>query len=618
MNQHAGDVVAQRATAQETLVFESALHRNGLTPTGTQSERVLFWRRLLVAGLNIGTFAIVTAIFSSILATGGWTLIDMGLLVAFMLSTPWTILGLWNALIGLGLILFSRDVMRAVYPYAEGFNENDPVTDRVAICMTLRNEDPERAYARLRLLKASLDGTPYAGQFTYFVLSDTNQADVALAEEAGFARWSAEQADAARLHYRRRDSNPGFKAGNIRDFMDRWGNDHDLMIGLDADSLMSGNAVLKLVRIAQANPRLGILQSLVVGMPSQSAFARVFQFGMRHGMRSYTLGGSWWAGDCGPYWGHNAVVRIAPFKAHCHLPVLPGKPPLGGYVLSHDQVEATLMRRAGYEVRVLPEEMESWEENPPHLLEFTRRDLRWCQGNMQYFSLVGMRGLKPLSRFQLAWAILMYLGAFAWVAFVALGVLKVFDVEPRSGEPYPVALGIGLFATMFTMSLMPKIVGIIDVLLDRKARASYGGAGAVLWGALVEFVFGLLLGPVVAFRVAIFMLGLLLGKTVTWDGQNRDVEGISWATAARGMWPQFVFGLFIWVCLGAYVPAALWWAAPMLAGLLLAVPFAVLTADPAVGRAFARAKICAIPEEFETPPEVAALLGRGATPSPLS
>jgi hypothetical protein len=241
---------------------------------------------------------------------------------------------------------------------------------------------------------------------------------------------------------RRRSDGVGYKAGNIRDFLDRWGDDYDLMLGLDADSFLGASSILHMVRIVQANPMLGILQSLVVGMPSRSAFARIFQFGMRHGMRSYTMGAAWWAGDCGPYWGHNAVIRVAPFRAHCRLPVLSGNGPLSGHILSHDQIEAVLMRRAGYEVRVLPEEMESFEENPPHLTEFTRRDLRWCQGNMQYWRLLAMPGLKPMSRFQIAWAILMYLSAFAWVAFMLLAALKVFEAEPI-GEPFPIALGLG-------------------------------------------------------------------------------------------------------------------------------------------------------------------------------
>ena len=186
------------------------------------------------------------------------------------------------------------------------------------------------------------------------------------------------------LHYRRRPANTGFKAGNLREFAERTDGDYDHMIVLDADSLMSAAAMLRLVRVMQANPRLGILQTLVTGQPAESAFARIFQFGMRHSMRTHTIGIAWWQGPSGPYWGHNAIIRLQPFIAHCRLPVLPGRPPLGGPVLSHDQVEAALMRAAGYEVRVIADEFESWEENPPSLPDFIKRDLRWCQGNMQY------------------------------------------------------------------------------------------------------------------------------------------------------------------------------------------------------------------------------------------
>ena len=180
---------------------------------------------------------------------------------------------------------------------------------------------------------------------------------------------------------------------------------------------------------------------------------------MRHGMRSYTMGQAWWVGDCGPFWGHNALVRIKPFHEQCDLPILPGKPPLGGHVLSHDQVEATLMRRAGYEVRVLPEERGSWEENPPTMLEFARRDVRWCQGNMQYLKLLDLPGLYPMSRFQLVWAILMFIGIPAWTLMIAL--LPVARLEgarrrrlSRPGSP------IGLYLTFFAMYLMPKIAGL--------------------------------------------------------------------------------------------------------------------------------------------------------------
>ena len=224
------------------------------------------------------------------------------------------------------------------------------------------------------------------------------------------------------LTYRRRDVNTGYKAGNIGDFCARWGGEHDFALTLDADSFMSADAILRLVRIAQGDPRLGILQSLVVGLPSTSAFTRIFQFGMRLGMRSYTLGSAWWQGDCGPYWGHNALLRLKPFlAARAAAAAEAGEE----QILSHDQIEAVLMRRGGFDVRVVPEEHESWEENPPNLIEFIGRDLRWCRGNLQYWRFLGLPGLKFVSRCQLLFAILMFLGSPGWIGLLIIGTLAL-------------------------------------------------------------------------------------------------------------------------------------------------------------------------------------------------
>jgi membrane glycosyltransferase len=424
------------------------------------------------------------------------------------------VLGFWNSLIGLWLLHFRKGAMGAVAPYAPAGDDKVPLRIKTAIFMTLRNEDAARAISRFRTVKASVDATGEGAAFGYFVLSDTNNPDVAAAEEQAVAAWQAADPDRERIIYRRRTDNTGYKAGNVRDFCARWGGDYALMLPLDADSLMAGDQIVRLVRMMQAYPKIGILQSLVVGMPSSSAFARIFQFGMRHGMRSYTMGQAWWVGDCGPFWGHNALVRIKPFHDECHLPILPGKPPLGGHVLSHDQVEATLMRRAGYEVRVLPEERGSWEENPPTMLEFARRDVRWCQGNMQYLKLLDLPGLYPMSRFQLVWAILMFLGIPAWTLMIAL--LPVAAYQSRGVTDFPVELAIGLYVTFFTMYLMPKIAGLLDAMLTRGGVARYGGWLRFIPSAAIELVFSFLQGAVSTIRTAIFMLGLLFGKSVVW------------------------------------------------------------------------------------------------------
>jgi membrane glycosyltransferase len=310
---------------------------------------------------------------------------------------------------------------------------------------------------------------------------------------------------------------------------------------------------------------------------------------MRLGMRSYPLGAASWQGDCGPYWGHNAILRLQPFTEHCELPVLPGSPPLGGPVLSHDQLEAVLMRRAGYEVRVLPDEQGSWEENPPNLLEFIRRDLRWCQGNMQYLQLLNLPRLLPVSRSQLLLAIAMYLGAPAWLGFLVLGLWRE--------QPFRPDLGLALLFTMLAMGLAPKLATLVDVLLRRSLRRAYGGAPRIMGGIVLEFVFWLLTAPVVAVAVTAFLFGLPFGRRVGWTAQQRDVQRIDWHVALRGLWPQTLLGLVLGAMVWTRMPGALWFWSPILAGLIGSIPLAWVTAHPAFGRWMVRWGLCRVPEE---------------------
>jgi len=573
------------------------------TPAGLAAT--LRRRRLTVLALNVATYAALSGAMAAVVGAGGWTIVDLVLFACFLVATPWTVLGFWNAAIGLWLLHGRADGVAAVAPFAGAAHSPDPIRLRTAVLMTLRNEDPARAFLRLRTVKASIEATGEGEGFAYFILSDTSSPAVAAAEEAAVAAWRSEVGDPARIVYRRRPENTGFKAGNLRDFCETFGRDFDLMLPLDADSLMAGDAVVRLVRVMQAHPRLGILQSLVVGAPAESAFARIFQFGMRHGMRAYTFGSTWWTGDCGPFWGHNAVVRIAPFRDHCDLPILPGKPPLGGHVLSHDQVEATLMRRAGYEVRVLPEEGGSWEDNPPTIFQFSARDLRWCQGNMQYWRLLGTQGLLLMSRFQLAWAILMFLGVPAMTLMIALVPLKMLDGEDLS--TFPAGLAIGLYLTFLGMYLSPKLAGLADILLAKGGVARYGGLGRFLASAAIEVVFSFLLGAVTTFRITLFMIGLVFGRSVIWNGQARDAHGVSWSDAALGLWPASLFGALVCGALAALSPATLAWSLPLTFGYLVAIPFAVLTASEDVAELLKRHALCGIPEELEPPAEIRAL-----------
>ncbi|MEM9059231.1 MAG: glucans biosynthesis glucosyltransferase MdoH [Pseudomonadota bacterium] len=564
------------------------------TPTGLQDVRDLTRRRATVFALNAVTLAALSWLLAKAFAMGGWSTSDIVIFVCFLIGAPWTVMGMWNAVIGIWLLHGRRDGLNAVAPHLRAMENVGSLTSRTALAMTVRNECPRRSFERLAEMRAGLDATGHGAHFDIFILSDTSDPAVAADEERLFAEMR-EALGGARATYRRRARNTGFKAGNVRDFLLNQGRAYDLYLPLDSDSLMSGEAIVKMVRVMEAHPRIGILQSLVVGSVATSAFARIFQFGMRHGMRSFTMGATWWQGDCGPYWGHNALIRAAAFRRHCRLPTLPGKPPLGGHILSHDQVEAALMRRAGYEVRVMPVETESYEDNPPTLMDFTKRDLRWCQGNMQYFPLLRMRGLRPTSRFQIFQAIMMYFGAPAWMVMTIAAASKLL-IDDAGG--IDLAFGIAMFFIMFAVSLVPKLMGLLDIALTRGGVARYGGSLRFAVSGLLEALFSILMAPVVAFRVTLFLIGLAFGKSIIWGGQNRDAYSLSWSDAWRGLWPQVLFGKVLFMAILMLAgPATLPWALPMITGLCLAAPFAVFTASPRFGAWAQRIGLCAVPEE---------------------
>jgi membrane glycosyltransferase len=574
-------------------------------------------RRLLVLALVASTIATVVAWLAHILAAGGGLgLIDLLMVILFALTTPMVALGFWSALTGMLLLRFARDPIGSLVPATRRARPGAPIRSRIAIVMPVCDEVPEQVFRHLRAVTHDLDASGEAVPFEVFLLSDTRDPAIAADEAAGFAVWRAADAVPDRLHYRRRADNVGFKAGNIWDFCERSGDRFDLMIVLDADSVMSAAAIGRLVRTMEAAPEIGILQPLIVGLPSVSPFARIFQFGMRHGMRAYATGTAWWQADEGSYWGHNAIIRLAPFRAHCRLPVLPGKPPLGGHVLSHDQLEAVLMRAAGYEVRVLPQEDGSFEQNPPTLPDFVRRDLRWCQGNMQYLKLLARRGIRPLGRLQLALAVMMYLASPFWLGFLILGLAQtVLGTDPAGGSIDPV-LALGLFGLMLGMSFAPKILGVVDTLLSQERRHAFGGVGWITAGAFLEILFSFFLGPVAAVAHTIFIGGLLFGRRVQWTVQQRDGRIVRWMEAWRGLWPQTLLGLAVALALALFAPAVLPWAAPVLAGLILAVAFARITSSRALGGQLARVGLCATPEEIEPPAAFAALDVPHATPHP--
>lgn len=583
-------------------------------PNPALSKTSMAGRRVLFAFLLAASFVALSALMFVTLSPGGHTPLDFFILGCFMVTLPWTIIGFWNAVIGLLVMRLSKDPVAAVCPIAPG-NASQSITSSTALLSCIKDEDVDALETNLTAMASDLIRAGSGHNFTLYVLSDTSRDDTAQQEQQMSARLSARFSGQMDVVYRRRAENTAFKAGNIEDFCERWGGRHEFAIVLDADSYMSASAIIDLVRRMEVNPQIGILQSLVVGLPTDSAFARIFQFGMRLGMRSYTIGSAWWQGDCGPYWGHNAILRLKPFKEHCKLPVLPGTGPLSGPVLSHDQVEAVLMRRAGYEVRVLPQESGSYEANPPHLLEFIRRDLRWCQGNLQYRKLLGLKGLKPVSRAQLVLAILMFLGSPAWIGFMVGAATLGMTTDYA---PYRADTGAVLFFSVLTMVFAPKLATVADIIARTDLRKAFGGPIRILLSVIAEIVYAAMLAPIMAVAHTVFMAGLAFGKSIGWGAQARGVERLPVSLVASKLWPQTLFGAagLAWI---VQQPIDLVWPViPVAVGPLLATILAVMTSTKTLGTLAIRSTLWRIPEETAPPAELLQLQlpalqkGRGA------
>jgi len=554
-------------------------------------------RPLGFTAIVIATAGALGSLLFAVLAPGGWTVVKALILACFALQAPWLGICLGNALPGLLILLLARQPARAVLPVA-GDIEARPVQLMTAIAVTLRAEEMTLVLPPLRRLLDGLDAAGAGERFVLWLLSDTPAGALATAEESALAAFRAADARPARVHYRRRQNNAGLKAGNVMDFLDHHAGGCELALMLDADSAMSAGAVLRLVRIMQAAPRLGIVQHLTAGAPAEAAFARLFQFGMRAGMRVWATGQAWWQGDAGPYWGHNAVLRIAPFRAHCRLAPLPG----GGPLLSHDQVEAARLRAAGWGVCVWADDDGSLEAHPPAMPEFLRRECRWLAGNMQYRHVIGAPGLRPMGRWQLLQAMLLFAGAPLSLAMLALATANVATGGAAACPRGRLAvLAVGWTLTLYA----PKLFGYLELALDAERRAEYGGGAALARSAAAEFAFTLLLDAPAQFEKARALLWLARGRPAGWPGQNRRARAVGWGEAARLFWPHTGFGAAVFAVLLWAGPSAALWAAPFAGGLLTAIPFAVFTANARFSAWLRRKGVATMPEE-RPPPEPSA------------
>jgi membrane glycosyltransferase len=488
---------------------------------------------------------------------------------------------------------------------------------RTAILMPIHNEDPGPVFERLAAMTRSLREIHAEQAFDLFVLSDTRNVDIARKEQLAVERLRAEAGE--RVYYRRRAVNAGRKAGNVADWVRRFGGAYASMVVLDADSLMSGETLARLAAAMEAHPEVGLIQTAPRLIGRTSLFGRMQQFASRLYGPALTHGLALFWGAEGNYWGHNAILRVRAFAAHCGLPRLPGRKPFGGDIMSHDFVEAALLRRAGWQVRLAPGLGGSYEECPPTLPDMTVRDRRWCQGNIQHLGVVGARGLHWMSRFHMLQGAMGYLMSPLWLLFLVASSLMAVQSRFGIGGAWDI-YGMRVLSWVLAVSVLwlmaPRLIALCLILTRRDDRRAWGDPVKLVAGVVLETALSALVAPILMVSQSKALLDILLGRDSGWAAQARDDGGVAWGDAAR----RHVLHL---ACGGAFAGLlyltsgeGLMWAVPVVTGLILAAPITVLTADPAIGLAFLGWGLLATPEEIAHPPRPMPAEPRAAAAEP--
>ena len=493
-----------------------------------------------------------------------------------------------------------------------------PLAVRTALLMPTYNEPPSRVIAGVEAVANALSEAGYAGQFDVFLLSDTTDPDIWIAEESAFLALRERVGGRGCFYYRRRPLNTERKAGNIADWVRRWGAAYPQFLILDADSVMTADALVRMAAAMAAHDDVGLIQTLPTIVNGRSLFARMQQFAGRVYGPVIAHGIAWWHGAEGNYWGHNAMIRTAAFAAEAGLPVLRGRKPFDGAILSHDFVEAALMRRGGWAIHMVPGLAGSYEESPPSLPDLAIRDRRWCQGNLQHAAVIGGRGLHWVSRMHLFTGIGSYVTAPMWLGFILLGILV--SLQARFVRPDYFPNGKALFPTwpvidperakwVFggTMALLlaPKLMSFVVLLFDPSLRRGTGGALRAGLSMVLETVVAGLLAPVTMLTQSLDVLHILLGRDGGWSAQRRDDGSIPVGQVVRLYGWHTLFGLVLAVSSFLVSPYLLAWMSPVVIGQTLAVPLAMLTGSAFAGQALASAGLLRIPEEVAPPAVVA-------------
>lgn len=573
------------------------------------SKRRIVLRRICLFGIVLLSVVFATMKWASFMPTDVVLPIRIGMIFLFCITFAWISLFFWSSVFGFVELLRHRKM-----PGIKRVPYETKLTTRTAILMPVYNEDPTSVFANLLAMARDLEKTGQEQAFDFFVLSDTTKPSVWIQEEALWMHVKELFPKNIQLYYRHRAKNTARKSGNIEDFCVRWGANYDHMIVLDADSLMAAETVVKMAQFMEVNTTTGIIQAPPMIINRHTFFARIQQFAGRVYGPIISAGLAYWQVWDSNYWGHNAIIRTRAFMECCGLPVFPGQAPFGGHILSHDFVEAALIRRGGWLAWMLPELKGSYEDCPPSMLDFAIRDRRWCQGNLQHLRILFSRKLHPVSRLHFTLGIMSYLSSPLWFLFLVLGLgiamwreffpPEYFADTKTLFPTWPIFDLIGtlmLFALSMGMLFVPKILGGLAVLIQHRPLKEFGGFFGLLKTMVVEFLFGALTAPIMMLFQTKIVFDILVGIDAGWSAQNRDETGTPWRVAFKRHFWHTVLGVVVSGVVYLYANSLFYWTLPITIGLIFSIPISVWSSRESVGEWMKRHKYLIIPEEYNKP-----------------
>ena len=593
------EFMPQEAPLERPIQALNRPHRDCTAPGTVDQSSTPLWRIFAFVPAVLIT-ALVVGLLVEWFAMSGLYALEYAIIGLITVTFFWIALSLSTTVVGISSMFLN---------HARADGKSPPAVQRVGLLVPVYNESPSDVFGNAAAMMKAVDALDQRHDFSLFILSDTRGAEAAEVELRAFVNLRSRLPEGCKVYYRRRTENTDRKVGNLADWVERWGGAYDAMLVLDADSLMSGEAIVALTDALAVEPAAGLIQSFPTIFGAHTVFARVQQFSNRVYGAPLAEGLSRWTDQEGNYWGHNAIIRTRAFASCAGLPRMRnGK---GDLILSHDFVEAGLLRRAGWAVRFLPRIEGSYEEVPATLIDYVLRDRRWCQGNLQHLSLLSSRGFHTMSRFHLVSGAMGYLMSPAWFTLLIIWAL-VGNGEQENVVQYfsgfdaqvnwptmTTGNSMAILAFMYAMLLAPKVLGAGVIHKTGLRLRDMGGIGQFLTSVLLEVALSIAYAPVLMVQQSKAVLRKLTGKRENWAPQNRKGGHYPLGVMVQFHWLETILGFG--ALLGMSQGLVTFWLLPIAISLALAVPLSALSGVDLSKRRWA-ARQMGTPEVINAPP----------------